>query len=105
MTKEALVLALMRSGVLQSERITRALQVVDRADFVPKAQKHLAYADEALSIGFGQTISQPYTVVFMLERLAAEEGNVVLEVGYGSGWQTAMLAELVGKEGRVHAMG
>src|SRR3989344_1098366 len=104
MTKEALVLALMRSGVLQSERITRALRAVDRADFVPKEQKHLAYADEALSIGFEQTISQPYTVVVMLERLAAEEGDVVLEVGYGSGWQTALLAELVGKKGRVYAM-
>lgn len=104
MSKEGLILALMRSGVLRSERIAQALEGVDRADFVPEAQRHLAYSDEALSIGFGQTISQPYTVVFMLERLAVEEGDVVLEVGYGSGWQTALLAELVGEQGRVHAM-
>lgn len=84
--------------------IRRALETVDRADFVPDSTKHFAYADEALPIGFGQTISQPYTVVFMLERLDVQEGDAVLEIGYGSGWQTALLAHLVGTGGKVHAM-
>jgi len=87
-----------REGVLHSLSVRKALTAVDRADFVPDDLRYLAYEDIALPIGEGQTISQPYTVAFMLERLAAEKGNKILEVGYGSGWQTALLAHIVGEK-------
>jgi len=84
--------------------LIRALEGVDRADFVPKHLASLAYTDTALPIGEGQTISQPYTVVFMLEQLQVQPGDTVLEIGYGSGWQTALLAHLVGPAGRIYAL-
>jgi protein-L-isoaspartate(D-aspartate) O-methyltransferase len=77
---------------------------VPRPDFVPKEYAHFAYEDSALPIGAGQTISQPYTVVFMLELLAPQPGDHIMEVGAGSGWQTALLAALVGEAGHVYAI-
>lgn len=101
--KRLLIVRLAQIGVLKSSSIIRALEEVDRADFVPKDLQSLVYEDTPLPIGGGQTISQPYTVVFMLEQLLVEEGGVVLEIGYGSCWQTALLAHLVGSAGRVYA--
>lgn len=89
--------------VLRSPSVIEALEHVDRADFVPEKYKHLAYEDMALPLLRGQTISQPYTVVFMLEHLRVKRGDFVLEIGYGSGWQTVLLAYLVGERGRVYA--
>lgn len=83
-------------GALRTPALTDALLNVDRGDFVPAEHARFAYVDDALSIGHGQTISQPYTVIFMLELLEVKPGERVFEVGYGSGWQTAMLAWLVG---------
>ncbi|HCR52613.1 TPA: protein-L-isoaspartate O-methyltransferase [Candidatus Kaiserbacteria bacterium] len=100
---DELIAELEKSGVLRSPPITQALATVDRADFVPENVRAYAYKDTALPIGFGQTISQPYTVVYMLERLQAQSGNRVLEVGYGSCWATALLAKLVGPRGRIYA--
>lgn len=94
---------LQRTGVLRSKLIIEALRFVDRADFVPDELQNAAYEDTALPIGSGQTISQPYTVVFMLEQLSIAKGNRVLEAGYGSGWQTALLAYIVGETGSVYA--
>lgn len=98
-----LIVELEQSGVLHSPSLREALASVDRADFVPEELRESAYEDTALSIGFGQTISQPYTVVFMLEQLQVRRGDRVLEVGYGSGWATSLLANLVGPSGRVCA--
>ena len=98
-----LIEALKKRGVLQSPEIMRALQKVDRADFLPEELRDVAYEDTALPIGEGQTISQPYTVVFMLEQLHVRPGDAVLDVGFGSGWQTALLAHLAGSSGRVYA--
>ncbi len=98
-----LIAHLAQTGVLKSPSIIRALEEIDRANFVPEDLQSLAYEDTALPIGGGQTISQPYTVVFMLEQLQVEEGNSVLEVGYGSCWQTVLLAQLVGPSGRIYA--
>lgn len=86
---------LVRIGVLRSEVLIRAFRAIDRADFVPAEQQHMAYADIALPIGHGQTISQPYTVAFMLELLDPKPGDRILDVGCGSGWQTALLAHVV----------
>lgn len=57
-----------------------------------------------LPIGYGQTISQPLTVAFMLELLEPREGDKILDVGSGSGWQEAMLAEIAGEKGKVYAV-
>lgn len=90
-------------GVLKTPTIVRALEKVDRRNFVPEELAKFAYEDGALSIGFGQSISQPYTVVFMLELLQAKPGDKILEIGYGSGWQTALLAELASPKGHIDA--
>lgn len=86
---------LIGEGHLKTSRIIRAFEAVDRADFVPEEVKGKAYANIPLPIGFGQTISQPLTVAFMLELLAPESGDKILDVGSGSGWQTALLAYIV----------
>jgi len=98
-----LIRTLVASEVLHSERIIRAFEAIDRADFVPEELKAYAYRDEPLFIGAGQTISQPYTVAFMLEELEPKEGDTVFEIGFGSGWQTCLLAHIVGQKGRVVA--
>ena len=77
-----------------SEPVLRALAAVPRHRFVPPAQLAWAYADSPLPIGCGQTISQPFIVALMTELLALDARSMVLEVGTGSGYQTAMLASL-----------
>ena len=101
---DELIEGLKYRGVLKSKRIENSLRKIDRAYFVPDELRTYAYADTALPIGDGQTISQPYTVVFMLELLDVKSGNNVLEVGFGSGWQTAILADLVEEAGAVFSM-
>lgn len=87
--------------VFQSEAVERAFEKVDRANFVTDDYIVEAYEDYPLPIGNGQTISQPTTVAFMLEKLDPKPGNKVLDVGSGSGWTTALLAEMVGEKGEV----
>ena len=101
---DELINLLVRKEILETPRLIEALRAVDRRRFVPEAIKNLAYEDMALPIGDGQTISQPYTVVFMLELLSARDGETIVDVGFGSGWQTALLAELVGSHGKVIAI-
>ncbi|KKS15890.1 MAG: Protein-L-isoaspartate O-methyltransferase [Parcubacteria group bacterium GW2011_GWB1_41_6] len=82
-------------GVLKTPAIIEAFLKIDRADFVPEEIKNLAYFNEALAIGLSQTISQPYTVAFMLELLEPKLGDKIMDIGSGSGWQTALLAHIV----------
>lgn len=96
-----LIQELKRSSVLVSPAIEDALRAVDRKLFVPKEFENEAYEDYPLPIAGGQTISQPRTVVFMLEHLEVRPGHNVLDVGSGSGWTTALLSHLVGEKGRV----
>ncbi len=91
-------------GILKNPSIKEALSAIDRKDFVLPKYVDYAYADRPLPIGEGQTISQPSTVVFMLELLEVEEGHRVLDAGSGSGWTTALLSHLVGPSGEVIAM-
>ncbi|MDP3901243.1 MAG: methyltransferase domain-containing protein [bacterium] len=100
----ALVELLEREGVLRSPMVRDAFSRVDRKDFVPRDFLIRAYDDVALPIGAGQTISQPYTVAFMLEHLAVKRGDHVMDVGHGSGWQSALLAHIVGERGAVYAI-
>jgi len=104
MSREALIEDLKRYRVLKSKNIEDALWEVDRANFVLPEDKQFSYADNAMPIGHGQTISQPLTVVFMLELLNAKKGNVIMDIGSGSGWQTTLLANIVGETGRIYAV-
>jgi protein-L-isoaspartate(D-aspartate) O-methyltransferase len=104
MTKDELIEDLIRAGYLRTPRIIEAFRTVARADFVPRQYANVAYENIPMPIGFGQTISQPLTVAFMLEELAPAAGERVLEIGAGSGWQSALLAHLVGPTGRVVAV-
>ncbi len=87
--------------VLKTPRIQEAFKAVDRADFVVADYHAECYEDYPLSIGHGQTISQPSTVAFMLELLEPRWGQKILDIGCGSGWTTALLANIAGDEGSV----
>ncbi|MDD5431213.1 MAG: protein-L-isoaspartate(D-aspartate) O-methyltransferase [Candidatus Pacebacteria bacterium] len=91
-TKEDLIQVLIKDGYLKSPVIIDAFKAIDRKDFLPEELKDQAYVNEALPIGNGQTISQPLVVAFMLELLNIKPGEKILEVGSGSGWQTAILS-------------
>ena len=75
-------------------RVLEAFTNVDRAPFVPALYRESAYEDRALRIGHGQTISQPYMVALMLDALDFQGNEKVLEIGTGSGYQTALLSQL-----------
>ncbi len=83
-----------RRGVRDSA-VRHAMRTVPRHEFVPERYRHAAYADEPLPIGEGQTISQPYIVAYMTETLDLSPTDRVLEIGTGSGYQAAVLGELV----------
>lgn len=83
-----------RRGI-KDKRVLDAMRTVLRHEFVPDHLKKYAYADEPLPIGEDQTISQPYIVAYMTEKLALQPGHKVLEIGTGSGYQAAVLAEII----------
>lgn len=79
---------------VKSTEVLEAMRTVPRHEFVPDEYDKQAYADHPLPIGYGQTISQPYIVALMTEMLELEPGDKVLEIGTGSGYQAAVLADL-----------
>ena len=79
---------------IRSERVLKVMGEVPRERFLPQGQQHLAYRDQALPLSEGQTISQPYMVAIMTEALGLEPSDRVLEIGTGSGYQTAILSPL-----------
>lgn len=88
----------------RNDLVNKALENVNRANFVLPEYLESAFLDIPLPIGEGQTISQPTTVRMMLEWLDAQRGDKVLDIGSGSGWTTALLANIVGKAGKVYAV-
>lgn len=104
LTSEELVQKLVEKNWLKTPRIIEAFKAVERVDFVREEDKPEAFADEILSLGYGQTISQPSVVAFMIELLQPEPGEKVLDIGSGSGWTSVLLSKLVGKEGKVVAI-
>lgn len=94
---------LIRQNYLKSPLIIDAFQKIKRADFVPEKDFIDDY-NAPLPIGHSQTISQPLTVAFMLELLKPNKGDRILDIGSGSGWQTAMLCQIVGSKGFVYAL-
>ena len=95
---------LKEQGILRTPRIIEAFSTINREDFVPQEMKGFAQIDEALHIGMGQTISQPFVVAFMLEKLQPAKGQKILDIGSGSGWTSVLLASIVGTTGRVIAL-
>lgn len=92
---QPLIKQLLNQGI-RDERVLAAVANVPREAFVDEAFAHQAWENMALPIGFGQTISQPYMVARMTEQLMMVQPTTVLEIGTGSGYQTAVLAQLVG---------
>jgi len=84
-----------------SRKVYEAIKKVPRHLFVPEKYRSEAYVDTPLPIGYGQTISAPHMVAIMCELLELNEGEKVLEVGTGCGYHAAVVAEIVGKSGRV----
>lgn len=101
---ENLINSLIKDGYLKTPEIIEAFKQIDRADFVPEKYKLEAYVNAALPIDYGQTISQPLTVAFMLELLEPKAGEKILDVGFGSGWTSALLGKIVGENGKVVAV-
>jgi protein-L-isoaspartate(D-aspartate) O-methyltransferase len=93
--RQRMVETQLRARAIRDQRVLEAFARVPRHEFVPERYQDQAYEDHPIPIGLGQTISQPYIVALMLEALALQPMDKVLEIGTGSGYQTALLAELV----------
>jgi len=92
--REAMVTEQIAGRGVHDAGVLRAMRTVPRHEFVPESERAHAYEDRPLPIGHGQTISQPYIVAFMTEAAGVHAGARVLEVGTGSGYQAAVLAEM-----------
>jgi protein-L-isoaspartate(D-aspartate) O-methyltransferase len=102
--QDNLIKELIDTGWLKTPQIIEAFLQIKREDFVLAEEKERAYINDALSIGYNQTISQPLVVALMLELLSPQPGEKILDVGSGSGWTTALLAYLVKPKGKVMAI-
>ncbi len=96
MLRDRLVDGLEAKGISDA-KVVAAMRKVQRHEFVPEKSRDAAYVDTALRIGLGQTISQPFVVAYMTQMLKLEGDEKVLEIGTGSGYQAAVLAEIVGE--------
>jgi protein-L-isoaspartate(D-aspartate) O-methyltransferase len=94
--RERMVAEQIRARGVREPSVLEAMARVPRDRFVPDESRHEAYEDHPIPIGFGQTISQPYIVALICQALELEGGEHVLDVGTGSGYQAAVLAELAG---------
>ena len=92
--RAAMVARQLRARGIADERVLTAMATIPREAFLDDRQRDYAYADEALPIESGQTISQPYVVARMTELLAPQSGDRILEIGTGSGYQAAVLASM-----------
>jgi len=104
MLRQALVESLVEEGVIRSKIVKEAMLKVPREEFVPIHLRHYAYEDTPLPIGYGQTISAPHMVALMCEEAQLAPDMRVLEIGTGSGYHAAVIAEIVGPKGAVSAI-
>ncbi len=92
--RRRMVITQLEARGIRDSATLAAMRTVPRHEFVPEDRRHQAYADRPLPIGYNQTISQPYIVAYMTELLGLEPGQRALEIGTGSGYQAAVLAEI-----------
>lgn len=99
-----LVNSLIKKGYLKQMRIIDAFSEISRYEFMPKDFRLQAEANIAIPIGYGRMIPDPLTSAVMFELLDPQEGNEILDVAFGSGWTTALLAYIAGEKGRIIAV-
>ncbi len=99
--KKQLVDYWIKEGIIVDKRLIKAFEAVPREDFISPDYVGEAYGDYPLPIGYGQTISQPSTIMIMTEALELRPGDKVLEIGTGCGYQAAILAKMAGPDGKV----
>jgi protein-L-isoaspartate(D-aspartate) O-methyltransferase len=102
--RERLVADLCKKGYIRTDSVKQAFLTVPREEFIPDFIKNYSYVDTPLEIGNGQTISAPHMVAIMCEALDIKKGQKILEVGAGSGYHAAIVAQLVGKTGYVYTI-
>jgi len=100
MNKSQLLNQLKLQGI--NSKIIKAIEKIDRKKFISPELTKQAYENYPLPIGYNQTISQPYTVAFMLQQLELTKGNKVLEIGTGSGWNAALISFLISRQGKIY---
>jgi len=102
--RKNLVERLQSSGYIKTDKVKKAMETVPREEFIPEQGKQYAYVDQPLPIGEGQTISAPHMVAIICEELQIDEGMNILEIGTGFGYNAAVVAEIVGKNGHVYSI-
>jgi protein-L-isoaspartate(D-aspartate) O-methyltransferase len=102
--RERLIVNLRSQRYIKTERVEQAFIMVPREAFLPESLKDYAYVDTPLDIGHGQTISAPHMVAIMCESLDIKDDQKILEIGTGSGYHAAIVAQLVGKAGSVYTI-
>jgi protein-L-isoaspartate(D-aspartate) O-methyltransferase len=102
--QQRLVSKLRKEGYIKTNAVQQAFLTVAREEFIPQHQRHYAYVDTPLDIGNGQTISAPHMVAIMCEALDIRKGQKILEIGTGSGYHAAIVANLVGTTGTVYSI-
>jgi len=102
-TLESLVQHLILCNYIRSEKVINTMRKIDRKNFVPEDLQNYAYDDIPLEIGYGQTISAPHMVGIMVELLELESHNIALEIGSGSGYHAAIVADIL-KDGKVYTI-
>ena len=100
-SREELIKSLRQKGF--GEEIAQAFAKVKREKFIPENMKGYAYEDTPLPIGYNQTISQPFTIAFMLKLLELKQGQKILEIGAGSGYVLELMSEII-KEGKIYGV-
>ena len=100
-SKQHLIDYWVSSKIVKNKKVIEAFKKIPREKFIKEEHLEEAYGDYPLSIGEGQTISQPTTVMIMTDALELKEGHKVLEIGAGSGYQAAIISKIVGNTGKV----
>ena len=104
MEKEALIKYWVNSGLIKNKAVLNAFKKIPREEFIPKQLHSQTYEDIPLPIYEKQTISQPTTVMLMTQDLEPKKGQKILEIGSGSGYQAAILSEIIGKKGKIYTL-
>ena len=102
--KQSLINYWLYSKTITDRKVINAFKKIPRENFLPKPLKEYAYDDRPLPILKQQTISQPTTIMIMTQALDLKKGQKVLEVGTGSGYQAALISELIGKNGKLYTL-